>query len=137
PDDDPERFMPRVRERYPIVIDRVLGAGEVPTVRLQRALGRPGRVRGHDYVLSVVHWSWFFFPHGTLAWLLLRHPDRFPRGAALISTTFDLGAIVYWVLPTAPPWWAGGKEGMPHVRRIMIEAGERFWRRAWTRLYDS
>jgi hypothetical protein len=26
---------------------------------------------------------------------------------------------------------------MPHVRRIMTEAGEKFWRRAWKRLYDA
>jgi membrane-associated phospholipid phosphatase len=137
PDDDPEAFLRRVRVDYPIAVDRVLGAGEVPTVRLQRALGRPGEVRLHDYALSIVHWSWFFFPHGTVAWLLLRHHDRFPRGATLMAATFDLGCVVYWVLPTAPPWWAGRRGGMPRVRRIMIEAGERFWKRAWTRLYDS
>ncbi len=107
PDDDPVSLLRRTRVNYPIAIDRVLGAGEVPTLRLQRALGRPGRVRPHDLALSLVHWTWFFFPHATVAYLLVRHPERFPRGACLTAGTFDAGLVVYWALPTAPPWYAG------------------------------
>ena len=40
-------------------------------------------------------------------------------------------------MPTAPPWWAGANGNMPPVRRIMAEAGERFWRRLWNPLYHS
>jgi membrane-associated phospholipid phosphatase len=137
PNDDPEGLLRRVRVEYPIGIDRVIGLGEVPTVRLQRALGRPGRVRPHDTALSIVHWAWFFAPHTALMWILWRHPDRFGRSAAQVATVFDVGAVVYWVLPTAPPWWAGNTGALPHVRRIMVEAGERTWGRHWTRLYDS
>jgi membrane-associated phospholipid phosphatase len=59
------------------------------------------------------------------------------RSATLMAATFDAGAIVYWLVPTAPPWWAGSTGRLPHVRRIMTEAGEQFWGRAWQRLYDS
>jgi membrane-associated phospholipid phosphatase len=90
----------------------VLGLGELPTVRLQRALGRgaPGRTqwRALDHVLVWTHWSWFMVPHGSIVYLLLRHPDRFPRGAALMYTVFNVGASFYWVIPTAPPWYAAG-----------------------------
>jgi hypothetical protein len=137
PNDDPERHMARTRVGYPIRVDRVLGAGEIPTVRLQRALGREGEVRPHDTALSIVHWAWFTAPHGALAYILLRHPGRFARSAAQVAAVFDVGLIGYWAVPTAPPWWAGRRRGVPHVRRIMIEAGERFWGRYWTRLYDS
>ena len=41
--------------------------------------------------LSWVHWSWFLVPHGTLAYMLLRHPEHFPRSACLMAATFDLG----------------------------------------------
>ena len=44
PYDDPEALRRRLRIRYPIVADRLLGLGELPTVRLQRALSRPGSV---------------------------------------------------------------------------------------------
>jgi membrane-associated phospholipid phosphatase len=137
PDDDPEALLHRLKVDYPIRIDRVFGGGTCPTHRLQRALGRPGELRPHDYLLSCVHWSWFFVPHGTLAYVLLRHREHYPRSAVLMAACFDLGCVVYWAVPTAPPWWAGENGNMPPVRRIMAEAGERVWRRAWRPLYHS
>lgn len=137
PNDDHESLRRRVHVDYPIAIDRAIGLGDVPTLRLQRALGRPGEVRGHDTALSIVHWSWFIVPHAAVTYILLRHPERFGSAAARVAAVFDLGVAVYFVLPTAPPWWAGNTGRLEHVRRIMTEAGERFWGRAWTRLYDS
>jgi len=137
PNDDHETHVRRARVDYPIRIDRAIGLGEVPTIRLQRAFGTPNEVHTHDNVLSIVHWSWFFAPHAALGWILWRHPERFARSAAQVAAVFDLGAAVYWLVPTAPPWWAGARGNLPHVRRIMTEAGERFWGRYWTRLYDS
>ena len=106
PNDDPDALRARVRVRYPVRIDTALGLGVPPTIRLQRALGRYGEVRAHDKFLSGVHWSWFFVPHGSIAYVLLRHRDRFGRSAALVAGTFDAGLVFYWALPTAPPWWA-------------------------------
>jgi len=137
PDDDPEALLRRLKADYPARVDRVIGAGTVPTVRLQRALGRPGKLRPHDYALSCVHWSWFIVPHGTLAYLMLRHPNLYARSAARMAACFDLGCVVYWVLPTAPPWWAAEHGKIPPVRRIMAEAGESVWKRAWDPLYHS
>ena len=90
-----------------------------------------------EYGLSAVHWSWFLVPHGTLAYILLRHREHYQRSAVLMAACFDLGCVVYWLVPTAPPWWAGANGNMPPVRRIMAEAGERFWRRLWHPLYHS
>jgi membrane-associated phospholipid phosphatase len=137
PDDDPDALLRRLRVEYPIAADRVLGAGETPTTRLQRALGSSGELRPHDYALSVVHWSWFFVPHGSIAYVLWRHRELYPRSATLMATTFDIGCAIYWLVPTAPPWWAGQNGDMPPVRRIMVEAGDRFWGRLWRPLYDS
>jgi len=137
PDDDPAVLLRRLKVEYPIVADRALGLGATPTVRLQRALGRAGHVGALEYGLSAVHWSWFLVPHGTLAYMLLCHPDKYPRSAVLMAACFDLGCVVYWVLPTAPPWYAGENGNMPPVRRIMAEAGERFWGRLWRPLYHS
>ena len=69
--------------------------------------------------------------------MLLRHREQFPRSAVLMAACFDLGCVVYWLVPTAPPWYAGANGQMPPVRRIMAEAGERFWRRLWHPLYHS
>ena len=137
PDDDPEALMRRLKVDYPIRADRILGLGVCPTTRLQRSLGREGHVGLLEYALSAIHWSWFLVPHGTLAYILLRHREHLPRSAALMAACFDLGCVVYWTVPTAPPWWAGANGKMPPVRRIMAEAGERFWGRLWSPLYHS
>ena len=54
---------------------------------------------------------------------------------------FDLGAVFYWTIPTAPPWYAAARgrldDGRPvRVRRMMIEYGEQFWGERWEGLYD-
>ncbi len=140
PYDDPELLGQRVRVAYPVRADRRIGGGTTPTLRLQRALGTPGRFRTWEKVLVWSHWLWFAFPHGTAVYLLLRHPERFERGAARIYATFDLGLIGYWAVPTAPPWYAAAEGLMedgrtPELRRMMVEYGEQFWKSGWAPLY--
>jgi hypothetical protein len=140
PNDDPDALERRVRVAYPVRFDRAVGLGTTPTLRLQRAFGRPGRFSAPEKVLVWSHWLWFAFPHGTAVYLLVRHRDRFPRGAAHIYATFDLGLIGYWAIPTAPPWYAARAGLMadgrtPELRRMMVEYGEQFWRDRWTQLY--
>jgi hypothetical protein len=141
PADDPEALERRVHVDYPVRIDRILGLGEMPNVRLQRWFAKPGRIRRRDQVLVWSHWLWFLFPHGTVAYVLLRHPERFPRTAALTYAVFDLGLIGYWAVPTAPPWYASlhgrlGDQGDVAVRRMMVEHGEAFWKDSWEPLYS-
>ena len=141
PNDDPAALERRVRVAYPVRIDRVLGLGTTPTVRLQRRFGRPGRLSRLEKALVWSHWLWFAFPHGAALYVLLRDRDAFPRAAALIYGTFDVGVLGYWALPTAPPWYAAQHglfdDGGPPPRRMMVEYGERFWRRRWERMYGS
>jgi PAP2 superfamily len=140
PYDDPEALAKRVKIAYPVKADRFIGAGVTPTLRLQRAHGTPGSFKAWEKLLVWSHWIWFAFPHGTVLYLLLRHPDRFPNGAARIYATFDIGLIGYWAAPTAPPWYAAAEGLMddgstPELRRMMVEYGEHFWRSGWAPLY--
>lgn len=143
PADDPERLRSRVRVDYPIRSDTILGRGRIPTVRLQHALHREGEFQPWEKVLSWSHWVWFAVPHTTAAYVLLRHPEQFPRAAVRIYGTFDLGAVAYWAVPTAPPWFAAeagridvGEDGRP-IRRLMREYGEELWGDHWPQLYDA
>ncbi len=155
PNDDEQAQEARVLVDYPIAVDRVLGLGELPTVRLQRRLAR-GQWRLGDRVLVWAHWLWFMVPHGTLVYVMLRHRPRFDRSAVLTYAVFDVGAMVYWILPTAPPWYAavhGGRGGDFNgrlltastsngasrdiaVRRMMVEYGQFFWKDGWGPLYS-
>ena len=85
PDDDPDALLRRLKVDYPIRVDRVIGLGTTPTVRLQRVLGREGHVGALEYALSMVHWSWFLVPHGTLLYMLVRHREQLPRSAGRVT----------------------------------------------------
>ncbi len=154
PYDDPERLRRRLQVRYPIPVDRVLGLGELPNVRLQRAFSRPGVVTKLDRTLALVHWAWFVEPHLALLWILVRREERFARAARQMAAAFDLGCAAYFAVPTAPPWWAAERGQMadeagpdqadivaeakpPRIRRVMVEVGQKTWGRAWPTLYES
>jgi len=165
PHDDEAAQEQRVLVDYPIAVDRVLGGGELPTLRLQRWLALDdrrsrrsaiGQWRLGDRVLVWAHWLWFMVPHGTLVYIMLRHRGRFDRSAVMTYAVFDVGAMIYWMLPTAPPWYAaahagrgGHFNGRPiaapgangrsqdiAVRRMMVEYGEFFWKDGWGPLYS-
>ena len=95
PHDDPDRLARRTLVEYPIVADGLLGLGELPTVRLQRAFSTPGTVRRFERLLAMCHWIWFAVPHTSLAYVMLRRGDRFPRAAAQMYAVFDIGAVFY------------------------------------------
>ncbi len=154
PHDDEDAQERHVLVDYPIAVDRALGLGELPTVRLQRRLAR-GQWRLGDRVLVWAHWLWFMVPHGTLVYIMLRHRSRFERSAVMTYAVFDIGAMVYWMAPTAPPWYAAAHGGRAHhfngrllansvrtdsseiaVRRMMVEYGEYFWKDGWGPLYS-
>jgi membrane-associated phospholipid phosphatase len=140
PNDDPDALRARVRIDYPVRIDRLLGLGRLPSLRLQ-ALAAPDHVRAPEQVLVWAHWIWFVVPHSTVVYMMTRRPERFVRTAVMTYAVYDLGLIGYWALPTAPPWFADqqgrlGSAGDPALRRMMVEHGEAFWKDGWQPLYS-
>ncbi len=159
PNDDPQALRERVHVDYPITIDRMLGLGMLPSQRLQETFSSPGRINNFEKVLAWSHWLWFAVPHAAVAYTALRRPERLPAAAARMYAVFDVGAAVYWLVPTAPPWWASAHgriseledgvevnefghredhgDGRLPVRRMMLEYGENFWGNRWNGLYDA
>lgn len=138
PYDDPERLRRRLFVHYPIAVDRVLGGGTLPTLRLQRALAGRRAVGSLDRALSWVHWLWFVEPYAALVVVMLRRGERFPAAARQLAAAFDIGCALYFLLPTAPPWWSS-QQGLTggEVRRIMAGIGAETWGPAWPRLYRA
>jgi membrane-associated phospholipid phosphatase len=140
PYDEPEKLRARLKVRYPIRIDRAIGRGRLPNARLQRRLvPADGRVTLFDRALTFAHWAWFFEPHLSLVYVLLRDEKRFVRAARQMATCFDLGCAIYILLPTAPPWWAAanGYTGDDRIDRRMVDVGEEVWGKAWEPLFNG
>jgi len=139
PYDDPERLRARLRSRYPIVVDRAIGAGRLPNARLQKLLSRFPRGGRVDKFLAWTHWLWFVEPYLALVVILVGHNERFPRAARQMAAVFDLGCATYFAVPTAPPWWSAeqGLTDGEEVRRVMVEVGEETWGPAWPKMYET
>jgi membrane-associated phospholipid phosphatase len=123
PYDRPEQLRRRLRIDAPIAMDRRIGLGTPPPQRVQRRLRRPPRLTLLDKVATGIYLLWEAEPHLALAWLLARHPGRFPGAAVRMAVTFDSTLIWYFAVPTAPPWWASEFEGRMdgRVRRVNAE----------------
>ena len=134
PYDDPARLERRVKVGYPIAVDRALFRRPLTPV-LQRALARGSGPTPLDHALVYVHWAWFLQPHAAAAWILWKHPQRFPRSAVLVCGVFDLGLAGYFLVPTAPPWWAADQGRIQGMKRIMVDVGQQVWGRLWSPLY--
>jgi membrane-associated phospholipid phosphatase len=139
PHDNPEALRARLRIRYPIRVDRLLGGGRLPNTRIQQKLSALPGVGALDRSLSWVHWLWFLEPYLALLLILARHRERFPRAARQMAAVFDLGCATYILVPTAPPWWAAeqGETDGEEVRRIMVEVGRETWGPAWEGMYGA
>jgi membrane-associated phospholipid phosphatase len=123
PYDEPEKLRKRLRIQYPITIDSVIGLGVPPTLRLQRALRDPSRVTLLDRAVTLAYGSWFV-PHVLLAWLMLRHEQYVPRAAGRLAAAYHLTTPFYYLVPTAPPWWASEQAGLMggEVQRVRRHA---------------
>jgi membrane-associated phospholipid phosphatase len=123
PHDRPEEQRSRLRIDQPLEIDRAIGLGVPLTQRFQHRLRRPPELTVLDRALSAIYLAWELEPHIALAWLLYRHPSRFPGAAVRMALTFDATLLGYFATPTAPPWWASEFEGRMdgEVRRVNVE----------------
>lgn len=99
-------------------------AGATPSAWLQARIGGTGSDPGiAAYASAVIHWTWFVFPHAAVigVWLFAR---RFAWRAVLIMTsTFMLGALLYFTVPTAPPWMAVEQGLVGGIERVMNGVG--------------
>ena len=123
PYDDPARLERRVRVDYPIAVDRAL-FGRAPDRRPPAGAGAAGTARPP----STTRWSTPTGPGSSS-----RTPPRpgscggtrsASRGRrCMICAVFDLGLVGYFLVPTAPPWWAAEQGRIQGMRRIMVDVG--------------
>jgi membrane-associated phospholipid phosphatase len=102
-------------------IDKLLGAGVVPTVWLQDHLWHAGHPRWYDYGVWAVYMTHFFAVWVTAAvlWCVARH--RFRRYVVL-TVVLTLGAfLTYWLYPAQPPWVTAQSLQIAPIDRIVPE----------------
>jgi len=104
---------------YAIDLERALFGGEVVPIFLQNSIG--GDVTALEKFLVTVHASHFvaFFVFGLVVWAWRR--DSFPKFRSSMLLVCFGGLIVYYVVPTIPPWMASQQFGvLPEVDRSVM-----------------
>ena len=98
--------------------DKVLGLGQVPTIRLQDALYTPGHLHFWDYAAFSFWFSHFFATLLVAVGIWLYAYQWFHRFAACIVVLAAMGLVTYVIFPAAPPWLAGDHGYIDHTYRI-------------------
>lgn len=108
-----------IQVQYPILMDKVVGLGAVPTVWLQARLYTPGSPSWLDYASLAVYLTHFVaFPFvGIAVWKL--RPDRLKPYLVGFTACTLASVLIHFLLPTAPPWMAGQMGQLPVVYGIL------------------
>lgn len=114
-----------IRTDYVIDLDRLLFAGHDPVEVMQRRLFDPDRVNAVDFLAVAVHWSFFIAPHAAAVAIFLLRPKLFPRYVVTMVLTMYLGLLLFFLLPTTPPWLAAQQGRLTDVYRVMDFVGGR------------
>ena len=126
-----------VRAMYPIMVDRALFLGRAPTEWLQSRLFNPGQLHLLDWLTVHIHWSYFAVPHVAAAVVYVWRRELFPRFVAVVLGTFYAGLVMYFLLPTVPPWLAADWGLLPGVVRVMDFVGGQVDSESYGRMYDA
>ncbi len=117
-----ETFIP-VRHEYVIDFDRTVFFGTDPVQWLQGEFFDPFKLDALDYLSVATHWSFFIAPHALAVGIFLFRRDLFPRYTVVVVSTMWLALLLFFVLPTTPPWLAGESGLLPGVSRVMDAVG--------------
>lgn len=126
-----------VRTVYVIRVDQSMFWGHDPVVWLQQRLFSPNRTTVLDFMAVQVHWSFFIAPHLAALLIFARRRELFPRYAAVVVGTMYLGLVLFFVLPTTPPWLAAQTGNLPQVFRVMDFVGGRVDASTYRTFYQS
>jgi hypothetical protein len=102
---------------YAPAVDRMLGWGLAPTIRLQSL-----RTPLLDWVAIATWLSFFIFPH-LVAWIAFRR-GKLRRYIVSLAAFLTVALVVHLLVPTAPPWLAAPHGDMPPVQRVLKVWGE-------------
>jgi membrane-associated phospholipid phosphatase len=119
-----ETAMP-VRTDYPIRLDHLFLGGTDPVVWLQQRWFDPSHLTWLDSAAVMVHWSFFIAPHLAAVLIFLFRRELFARYAVLVVGSMYLSLVLFFLVPTAPPWLAAQSGALPGAFRVMDFVGGR------------
>jgi membrane-associated phospholipid phosphatase len=108
-----------VQYDYPIAFEKTIFGGNVLNVWLQDLLYVPGRISPLDVILAAVYFSYFLAPPAMSLLLWRIRPSLFPRFAWALILAFTISLVLFFAIPTAPPWLASENGHLGTVHRVI------------------
>ena len=102
----------------PIIIDRALFPGDVPTVELQARLGPFHGQRWWEVAMSITYVTHFCVPHAVTGYLWLRDRSRWRAWLSQFTAVTSVSLAGYILLPTMPPWLASLNGHLDEVQQV-------------------
>jgi hypothetical protein len=115
-----QRFHLPVFYRPQFDADRLLGLGQLPTIRLQHAIGTPPTWL--DAYAVATYLTHFFFPLLVGFYLWWRRSEGFTRLMYADIVVSALACVTTVLAPTAPPWLAAQHGLAPGVHDVLRHA---------------
>ncbi|MCA9823122.1 MAG: phosphatase PAP2 family protein [Dehalococcoidia bacterium] len=112
-----------IRSGYVSSVDRALFFGMHPVESLQKAFFSTTSIGFADYFAVGVHWSFFIAPHAMAILIFVYRRPLFKPYVATVVGTMYLGLLLFFLLPTAPPWLAASEGQLHGVYRVMDFVG--------------
>lgn len=103
---------------YPVEWDRLLFGGTLPGHWLQRLFYQEGMISALDWSALTVHLSYYVSPHLVAFAVWGWRRDRLGQYVGAAVLVFYGSLVVYWLVPTAPPWLAADQGMIEHITRI-------------------
>src|SRR5690606_32167044 len=83
----------------------------------------PAALRWLDFAAVGVHWSYFATPHAVAVLVFWKQRALFPRYAVFSVGIMYASLLVFFLVPTAPPWLAAIEGRIAEAPRIMHLVG--------------
>ncbi len=126
-----------IRTSYPVFFDRAVFLGNDPIEVLQHRFFDVSDTRLADIGAVAMHWSFFLAPHVmAVAVYRWRRPHFKPYVLVIVGTMY-LGLVLFFLVPTAPPWMAAQYGHLDGVYRVMDFVGGRVSQDTYQSFYAS
>jgi membrane-associated phospholipid phosphatase len=107
-----------IHVQLPVDLDKAIGLGQVPTIRLQHLLGvRPNRIQWWETIPTIVYVTHFLASPIVAAVLWVRDRDLWLGYIKRYVTLVAAGFVTYVLVPWSPPWLAAKDGLIPDVTR--------------------
>ena len=118
-------------------IERWIFLGTTPTIWLQERLFDPSHFHWYDYLVTFIHWSYFFVPH-VMAVLIWRvSSEMYRRYLIATGITLGVGLVIYFLSPAAPPWLTADRAPQQDIYRVMANVARSINSSFYDRTYSA